>query len=71
MFSEIHYNKIQIYVIKIFEMTHPIILQAIKNKWRIKNLYFKNWRNVHSDYFMFIYLYFYFNTTTLILNNHF
>ena len=23
MFSEIHYNKIQIYVIKIFEMTHP------------------------------------------------
>ena len=23
MFSEMHYNKIQIYVIKIFEMTHP------------------------------------------------
>ena len=23
MFSEIQYNKIQIYVIKIFEMTHP------------------------------------------------
>jgi len=20
-------------------------LQAIKNKWRIENLYFKNWRN--------------------------
>ena len=24
MFSEMHYNKIQIYVIKIFEMTHPL-----------------------------------------------
>ena len=24
MFSEIQYNKIQIYVIKIFEMTHPL-----------------------------------------------
>ena len=23
MFSEMHHNKIQIYVIKIFEMTHP------------------------------------------------
>ena len=23
MFSEMYYNKIQIYVIKIFEMTHP------------------------------------------------
>jgi len=32
-------------------MTHPQILQAIKNKWRIKNLYFKNWRNaLHSIY---------------------
>jgi len=45
MFSEIHYNKIQIYVIKIFEMTHPQILQTIKNKWRIENLCYKNWRN--------------------------
>ena len=41
MFSEMHYNKIQIYVIKIFEMTHPQNLQDIKNKWRIENLYFK------------------------------
>jgi len=23
-------------------------LQAIKNKWRIENLYYKNWRNAHS-----------------------
>ena len=33
MFSEIHYNKIQIYVIKIFEMTHP---QKIANKFNHK-----------------------------------
>jgi len=39
MFSEIQYNKIQIYVIKIFEMTHPhnhlfmYYNVAYKNKW--------------------------------------
>jgi len=35
MFSEIHYNKIQIYVIKIFEMTHPRMEKLLFAKWRI------------------------------------
>jgi len=30
MFSEIHYNKIQIYVIKIFEMIHPQFYKPLK-----------------------------------------
>jgi len=39
MFSEMYYNKIQIYVIKIFEMTHPHI-QYIQHKINvIINLY--------------------------------
>jgi len=36
-------------------MTHPQILQAIKNKWRIENLYYKNWRNApHSLMWVFL-----------------
>ena len=44
MFSEMHYNKIQIYVIKIFEMTHPPIIQKRKRYGALNiksNLYLK------------------------------
>ena len=41
MFSEMHYNKIQIYVIKIFEMTHP----HNKYSFFIYNLLIFNYKN--------------------------
>jgi len=45
MFSEIQYNKIQIYVIKIFEMTHPHFAIFFESMWRIKNVAFRQIEN--------------------------
>ena len=39
MFSEIYYNKIQIYVIKIFEMTHTRIKIYVESCGVLHNLY--------------------------------
>ena len=38
MFSEMYYNKIQIYVIKIFEMTHPLRNCVFRKMWLKKFL---------------------------------